>query len=145
MNTTAFQRSRWIKWSSWSLWESKFNSLERLSNSNLTQSGNKQSQSLNSSATPLRNMLTLSLAWNITSAPRKLCWWLRLRGKPVMTMKMGCICSWFTLSDLSAAFKIRNKRCPKFWKNWKPPFPKYLWSIRQDKAFHRKIHNTKNS
>ena len=113
MNTNFFKRNRWTKWSNCNTWELKFKNLENIYNSNLTQSGRRQSQSLSSSATPLLDMLTTSPTFDMILKRRKLCKWLKLRDKLAMTMKMGFICSWFTLSDLSTNFKAKNKRYTK--------------------------------
>jgi len=138
LHTNSFQRRRWMKWSNCNTWELKFKNLERISNLNLTQSGNRQSQSLSSSAKPLLYMLTTSPTFNMILKRRKLCKWLRSRDKRAITMKMGCIWSWFTLSDLSTNFKVKNTSYTKLKIKWMLPFPKYLWSIRQDKTFPKK-------
>jgi len=144
MNITFLRRNRWMKWSNYSMWEHKFKNSDKLSNSNLTQSESRQKPSLSFSEAPLRSMLTVSPASDTTSAQRRSCWWLRLRGRRAMTMKTEFICSSSTLSDLAAAFKLNTiKRCPKFKTNWTQPLPKYLRSIRRDKIFHKKIYNTK--
>jgi len=146
LHTNSFQRRRWMKWSNCNTWELKFKNLERISNLNLTQSGNRQSQSLSSSAKPLLYMLTTSPTFNMILKRRKLCKWLRSRDKHAMTMKMGCICLWFTLSDLSTNYKANNTRYHKLKIKLMLLFPKYLRSIRQDKVFQKKmIKNIKSS
>jgi len=92
MNTNTFQMSRWMKWSNCNMWESKFKSLERQSILNLIQSESKQKQSLSYLAKLLLIMLTTSPPLNTTSMRRKLCIWLKLRGRHAITMKMGFIC-----------------------------------------------------